>query len=78
MPQDIHGRLFDDLGFLIQSRPRNSRTECGSQTGYDGSIVPSQVIQFYSFWNPVVLFRVLSSADQDLRVIVLCRGQLKQ
>ena len=78
MPQDIHGRLFNELGLLIQSWPRNCGTKRGSQTGYDGSIIPSQIIQFYSFWDPIVLLRVLSSANQDLCVIVLCRGQLKQ
>lgn len=78
MPQDIHGGLFNDSRFFIQSQPRNSGTKGRSQAGYDGSIVPSQVIQLYSFWDPIVLFRVLRSANQDLRVIILCRGQLKQ
>lgn len=42
--QDVHGRLFNGLRFLVWSWSRNSGAECGSQTGYDGSIIPSKVI----------------------------------
>ena len=77
MPQDLYGRLFNGLGLLIWRRPRNGTAKCRSQTGYDSFIVPSQIIQLDGFRYSIVLFGMLSSANQDFYVIVSCRGQLE-
>ena len=78
VPYDISCCLFDSASFFIWGWLCDCIAQCLGQTRHHGGVITSEIIKLDSLSYPVILFRVPSSAYEDLLIELFAVFQMEE